>query len=88
MSCHCTDCRCCSPRFSGEPNFGTVLAFRHTFPDSTKEFGYVALRAENGRWYLTASSHRDQASPMTWGALRAFIGDAPCSKVLTWEDIP
>jgi hypothetical protein len=89
VSCRCPHCRCCSPRFSEEPEIGTVLAFRHTFPDETKVYGYAALRAQNGRWYLTTSSaHYEHTSPMTWGALRAFIGEGACSKALTWEDIP
>lgn len=87
MTC-CCSCRYCGRFKEGEPDIGTVLAFRKTFPASSRVFGYVALRAGNGRWYLTASSTNHQSSPMSWDALQKFIGNEACSKVLTWEDIP
>lgn len=89
MTCTCK-CHCCAPRWQGEPNIGTVLAFRKSFPDgeSSTEYGYVALRAGNGKWYLTASRSNPDSSPKSWPALRAFIGNNPCSRVATWEDIP
>jgi ABC-type uncharacterized transport system YnjBCD substrate-binding protein len=85
MICTCA-CHCCAPRWKAEPEVGTVLAFKKIF--SGKTYGYVALRAGNGKWYLTAASDNHDSSPKSWPALRAFIGANPCSKVLTWEDIP
>lgn len=63
-------------RFPEEFEVGTVLKFKHVFtgksyPPVRKAYDYVALRADNGFWYLTCCGSKT----MTWDQLVEFIGD-------------
>jgi hypothetical protein len=64
-------------RFPEEFEVGTVLKFKHVFmkygtiPVNSTKYDYVALRADNGFWYLTCSGSKT----MTWDQLVEFIGD-------------
>lgn len=70
-------------RFPEEFPVGTVLKFKHVFENSIAvrnlraqgkdpiAYEYVALRADNGWWYLTASG----TTRMLWDELIQFIGE-------------
>jgi hypothetical protein len=72
---------------------GTVLKFTKFW--SAGQFGdpysYAALRI-NGRWYLTGSTRRRAASPVTWDDLLLWMdsGEYPVTdlqKATDWNDI-
>ena len=79
-------------RFPEEFEIGTVLKFKHVFPLSMAKvaaarrmgvepeavaYDYVAMRADNGFWYLTVSG----VQRMAWQELVEFIGDEECAVV-------
>jgi hypothetical protein len=49
------------------------------------EYVYVALRANDGRWYVSGTREHNTYD---WDALVKKIGDAPCSVVSKWEEVP
>jgi len=73
-------------RFPEEFEIGTVLKFKHTFVRKVynaydlppKAYDYVALRADNGFWYLTCSGSKT----MNWEQLVEFIGDEPVTVMI------
>ncbi|MCA1693513.1 MAG: hypothetical protein LC749_01595 [Actinobacteria bacterium] len=74
-------------RFPMEPPDGTVLRWYKTFPNSPKEYSYVATRAGD-KWYHTASARSLPPNPVGWEAIRDDIGNWPCELARTWGQIP
>jgi hypothetical protein len=74
-------------RFPEEFEVGTVLKFKHTFTSYTagsrKKYDYVALRADNGFWYLTCAGSKT----MTWENLVEFIGDENVTVMVDGETL-
>jgi len=76
-------------RFPEEFPIGTALKFKHTFmkygtiPVNGVAYDYVALRANNGFWYLTCSGSKT----MTWEQLVDFIGDEPVTILIEGETV-
>lgn len=73
-------------RFPVEPPDGSVLRWYKTFPNSDKEYSYVATRAAS-KWYHTATRGL-ATSPVTWDEVEADIGNWPCELARTWGQIP
>jgi hypothetical protein len=46
---------------------------------------YVAIRANDGRWYVTGNRGRGRYD---WESLIKEIGDTPCQVVSKWEEVP
>lgn len=80
-------------RFPHEPEAGTVIRFLKTWDQpfqpwaaaDTTEYLYVAVRADNGRWYTTGTDNKEKV--MTWSALLDLIGDSPCWIAESWTDV-
>jgi len=76
-------------RFPDEFPVGTVLKFKHVFmkygtiPVNSKVYDYVALRADNGFWYLTCAGSKT----MNWEQLVEFIGDEEVTVMVEGEKI-
>jgi hypothetical protein len=82
-------------RFPEEFAVGTVLKFKHVFEDSIvvrqmrsqgmdpTAYDYVALRADNGFWYLTCSGTKR----MLWEQLVEFIGDEEVTVMVEGEKV-
>lgn len=74
-------------RFPEEFPIGTALKFKHVFQNRytgdpfSKAYDYVALRANNGFWYLTCNGSKT----MTWEQLVEFIGDEPVARMVVGE---
>lgn len=51
----------------------------------SRVYTYVALHAANGGWYLTSPK---KPEALTWEELVDFIGDSPCARVTSYEEIP
>jgi hypothetical protein len=49
------------------------------------EYIYVAIRANDGRWYVSGTREHKTYS---WDALVKKIDDAPCQVVSKWEEVP
>lgn len=76
-------------RFPEEFPVGTVLKFKHVFmkygtiPVNARRYDYVALRANNGFWYLTCAGSKT----MTWEQLLEFIGDEEVTVMVEGDKI-
>lgn len=82
-------------RFPEEFPVGTVLKFKHVFENSSYvrnvranggepiAYDYVALRANNGFWYLTCNGSKT----MNWEQLVEFIGDEGVTMMVEGETI-
>ena len=76
-------------RFPNEFPVGTVLKFKHVFMKygtisvNGVAYDYVALRANNGFWYLTCSGSKT----MSWEQLVEFIGDEEVTIMVEGEKI-
>jgi hypothetical protein len=62
--------------------FGEDVVFEAASPS---EYVYVALRADNDTWYVTA--HRGNRA-FSWDDLVREIGDSECQIVSSWTDVP
>lgn len=69
-------------RFGSEPPIGTVLRWKRDMGGSLLD--YVALRASNGRWYVTGQ----EAGPIAWASIVGWVGVSPCSVAVGWREIP
>lgn len=75
-------------RFGDEFEIGTVLKFKHQFTgysSTGRVYDYVAMRADNGYWYLTCNG----TSRMDWVQMVHFIGDQDCwvVKATGWKAV-